>query len=403
MKKILLSLIALTLSAGLWAETQSVNYIDADGQQKTATATVVTNETGTLNAGWYVVTGEVSRGRIYCNGPVHLILADGAKLTTRGGDREAGINVSGAATLTIYGQSAQSGQLFAYGGNSGTGIGGGWRSSGSNITINGGKITANGGRYGAGIGGGSDCSGSNITINGGTVIATGGISGAGIGGGDNGSGSNITINGGTITANGGKEGAGIGGGEEGSGSNITINGGTVTANGGANDSFVASSIGGGWKGSSSNIWVCADCHVFADGNNPPTTEIQHGSDTDLASALSARYAFTEFDQTILSELRAEAIAAIDKVIEGVTDTDILAIVRETKNCITNANGRTIITTIKDALLAELGRLVRIYKSGKAEAFGPLGEEKAGTAVKVTKGDKEVILYAPDKVEYIIRK
>ena len=399
MRKLFLSIIALTLGIGAWAqETQSVNYIDADGQQKTATATVVTNETTTLS-GWNVVLGnDVQTGTLTCcDGDVHLILADGAKLTATGGDREAGINVSGEGnSLTIYGQASQSGQLRAIGGDRGAGIGGGFQGSGSNITIYGGLVNATGGEYGgAGIGGGYHGSGSNITINGGKITANGGSYGAGIGGGWDCSGSNITINGGTVTANGGSRGAGIGGGDEGSGSNITINGGIVTAVSGE----LAASIGGGFKGAGSNIKVSADCKVFADGNDPPTTEIAHDSDTDLAPALSACYAFIEIDQTILSELRAEAIAAIDEVIEGVANAEILAIAREAKNKIMNANGRMAITGIKDAALAELGIAVRWYNS----ILGPLGEEHPGPAVKVTKGDTEVILYLPDKVEYIIRK
>ena len=156
MKKIFLSIIALTLSAGLWAETQSVNYIDADGQQKTVTATVVTNETRTLSDGWYVVLGQVVRGTITCKGLVHLILADGAKLTAQGDVNSAtpGIQVSDSDDkLIIYGQTNQTGQLDAYGGGYRTdmggagaaGIGGGNKSIGSNITINGGIVTAVGG------------------------------------------------------------------------------------------------------------------------------------------------------------------------------------------------------------------------------------------------------------------
>ena len=397
MKKSFFLFIALTLGIGAWAqETQSVNYIDADGQQKTVTATVVTNETGTLSAGWYVVTGEVSRGSITCNGDVHLILADGAKLTATGGEDQAGITVSNGNTLAIYGQTAQSGQLIANGGNNSAGIGGGNHGSGTNITINGGTVTARGGNDGAGIGGGFNGSGSNITINGGTVTATGGEGGAGIGGGFNRNfGSNITINGGTVTATGGKGGAGIGGGFNSSGYNITICGGTVTANGGDN----GAGIGGGRYGSSSNIRVSADCHVLADGNNPPTSEIVHGSDEDIASKLNQRYAFIEVDQTILSELRAEAIAAIDEAIEGEVNADILDIAQEAKNLIMDANDRMTITGIKDAALDELKKLIKIYHS----VLGPLGEEHPGPAVKVTKGDTEVILYLPDKVEYIIRK
>ena len=125
MKKIFLSIIALTLSISAWAqETQSVNYIDADGQQKTVTATVVTNETGTLSNGWYVVLGVVSRGTITCNGDVHLILADGAKLTAQGWNSSPGVHVPcGRSRLTIYGQTNQTGELTANGGDYCAGIG----------------------------------------------------------------------------------------------------------------------------------------------------------------------------------------------------------------------------------------------------------------------------------------
>ncbi len=413
MRKLFLSLIALTLGIGAWAQTQSVNYIDTNGQLQRVTATVITNSASILDAGWYVVLGnDVQTGTLTCQGGVHLILADGAKLTATGNNTSsnaAGIQVSGGSNyLIIYGQTNQTGQLIATGGGDiglatgvgSAGIGGGWHGSGSNITINGGIVTANGGPYAAGIGGGHSGSGSNITINGGIVTANGGQWAAGIGGGnDGGSGSNITINGGIITATGGDCAAGIGGGYEGSGSNITINGGIVTANGGKN----AAGIGGGRFGSSSNIKVNADCHVFADNSTPPTTEIQHGSDDDIASQLNVRYAVIEIDQTILSELRAEAIAAIDEAVEGVANDEILAIAREAKNKIMNANGRTIITGIKDAALAELQIPIKWYNTGKTDALGPLGEEHPGPAVKVTKGDKEVILYLPDKVEYIIRK
>ena len=58
-----------------------------------------------------------------------------------------------------------------------------------------GKLTAKGGDYGAGIGGGWRGSGSDITISGGEVNATGGVNGAGIGGGCYGYGNNITVSG----------------------------------------------------------------------------------------------------------------------------------------------------------------------------------------------------------------
>ena len=365
MRKLILSIIALTLSAGLWAETQSVNYIDADGQQKTVTATVVTNETGTLSDGWYVVLGEVSRGTITCNGDVHLILADGAKLTATGGEDQAGITVSGSNSLTIYGQIAQSGQLFA-----------------------------RGGKYGAGIGGGKGFSGSNITINGGTVTANGGIFGAGIGGGDNGSGYNITINAGKVTANGGNGGAGIGGGAYVSGSNITINGGMIDAKGGE---YGGAGIGGGDKGSGSNIMVGTALAIYADNNDPPTTEILHASDYDISLYLNGkRYALVK---DVTTSIKESAIAAIDAAISESDNDHIIAIATNAKTAINAAVSIEVINALKTQALAAIASA----KMARSSVLGPLGEEKAGTAVKVTKGDKEVILYAPDKVEYIIRK
>ena len=328
-----------------------------------------------------MVLGQVVRGTITCKGLVHLILADGAKLTAQGDVNSAtpGIQVSDSDDkLIIYGQTNQTGQLDAYGGGYRADMGGA-------------------GAGAAGIGGGNKSIGSNITINGGIVTAVGGDGAAGIGGGyyNETGGFNITINYGMVTAYGGLNSAGIGGGRHGNGSNITINGGIVTAVGGE----LAASIGGGYGGAGSNIKVSADCKVFADGNNPPTTEIAHDSDTDLASDLSKRYAFIEIDRNIIQELQSAAIAAIDEVIAGVNNVIILDFAQKAKNRITNATNRTAITAIKDSAITELDTLIKTHKS----ALGELGEEKAGTAVKVTKGDKEVILYAPDKVEYIIRK
>ena len=306
MKKLFLFITLLTLSAGLWAQTQSVNYIDANGVEQTVTATVVTNEASTLSAGWYVVTdSNVQTGTLVCNGAVHLILADGAKLTATGNDdnKTPGIQVSGDGnSLAVYGQSAQSGQLEAIGRKWAAGIGGGWHANhfgnGSNITINGGIVTATGGQYAAGIGGGlagtSGGLGSYITINGGVVTATGEC--AGIGAGNLGSCSNINITGGKVTANGGTGAAGIGVGESllvgasVSCSNINITGGEVTANGGGMN---ASGIGGGRDASVSNITIAATLLVKADDNNPPTTVIPN-TGADLASSLNGKqYVTTE--------------------------------------------------------------------------------------------------------------
>ncbi|MEY8233338.1 S-layer homology domain-containing protein [Oscillospiraceae bacterium 50-16] len=171
------------------ATVNGVSYLDAGGNQRTANnVTVVESASGgeiTWNTGWYVVNGsnvmmgsDSSQCNIAVEGDVHLILADGCKLTVT-----AGIRVTENNRLTIYGQDVGSGQLITTGRLYEAGIGGGsWQNAG-NITINGGNITATGGHNAAGIGGGSDGNGGEIIINGGTVKAAGGGDAPDIGGG----------------------------------------------------------------------------------------------------------------------------------------------------------------------------------------------------------------------------
>ncbi|MCQ2304153.1 MAG: hypothetical protein MJZ97_04060 [Bacteroidales bacterium] len=310
-------------------------YIDANGQEQSVKTTEITNETSTLNAGWYVVTGEVSRGNITCNGAVHLILADGAKLTATGGNNQAGITVSGGGnSLTIYGQTAQSGQLFA----------------------------------------------------------TGGYEGAGIGGGKYGSGSNITVNGGTVTANGGDSGAGIGGGWHGSGSNIIINGGNVIANGGG-DVYGGAGIGGGYEGSGWSIKVATALTVYADNTNPPTTEISH-TDNDIASHIAVfRYVIVN---DVATGAKEAAIAAINAAIEGVTNADIIAIATNAIDAINAATSADVINAIKEQALAAIASAKAIYNSALGEMGEPCED---CPAVEVTKGDNTIILYNPESVTF----
>lgn len=308
MKKLIL-LFAATMMASTGLRAETVTYMDVDGQEKTVDATVVTSADTPVTWGvagtatWYVVvpgTGvELEYGAI-CSGAVNLILADGARLVATGRQHGAGIQVSGEGnSLTIYGQAAQSGQLYAEGSSEGAGIGGAYKQDGSNITINGGRVSAVGGQSAAGIGGGYRQHGFNITINGGEVTATGGASAAGIGGGEEGNGSSITINGGRVIANNifepGLEtvgcGAGIGGGWKGAGSNITITNGFVTAVGYGN----ASGIGNGEDADSyqhKNIFAAQRCIVRAGDSENPTDVIEHDGTSDLAGKLYGKHYVT---------------------------------------------------------------------------------------------------------------
>ena len=167
---------ALVMSFGT-AHADSVTYIDADRTSKTCeNYTRLTDQT--TWSGWYVASETVNiSGRVTVNGEAHLILTDGAQLSI-----PEGITVNENNSLTIYGQSANTGTL----------------------TINGVAV-----RF-AGIGGHEWMDGGTITINGGTVNVTGGESATAIGGGYMSNGGIITINGGNITARGGYFGIGIG-------------------------------------------------------------------------------------------------------------------------------------------------------------------------------------------------
>ena len=253
----LLALVALPARAA-----DNVAYLDAAGvlQHQDGVTEITAADCGTtLNTGWYLASGVVTcASTLTINGDVNLILADDASLSVTGSGN-AGINVSGANSLTVYAQStgAHMGSLTANGGINGAGIGGGWNGNGGSITINGGAVTATGGDTGAGIGGGAYGNGGTISIHGGSVMAKGNNGGAGIGGGANdeastphGASGDITIAGNAnVTATGGDGyyGSGGGGGAGiGSGGAVDAVGGlgtisisttgTVTATGGGSGS-----------------------------------------------------------------------------------------------------------------------------------------------------------------------
>ena len=168
-----------------------------------------------------------SNAAVSVSGDVELIIS--GTNTLQSGWGHAGVEkADDNGTLTISG----SGELKAYGGYWGAGIGSGSEKGCSNIVIESGTITAKGGNLGAGIGGGQLAAGQNITIRDGNVTAIPGREAAGIGGGSRGDGKNITIEGGTVYAeSGGGNGpaAAIGGGRwTGEGENIKITGGNVT-------------------------------------------------------------------------------------------------------------------------------------------------------------------------------
>ena len=154
-------------------------------------------------------------------------------------------------SLTVTG-----GKVYAYGAaQRGAGIGGGWSTNGSNVTISGGYVYAEGGKYASGIGSGCEhdseekLNGGTLTVTGGYVEAHGGEDGAGIGGGEDADGGTINISGGEVRAYGNDYGAGIGGGENGTGGNVTITGGIVIAESGGDQRAIGAGYGSTSHGS----------------------------------------------------------------------------------------------------------------------------------------------------------
>ncbi|MGI6496098.1 MAG: hypothetical protein ACOX5G_08425 [Kiritimatiellia bacterium] len=147
----------------------------------------------------------------------------------------AGLEVPLGASLSItHAPDDDEGALFAAGGSSAAGIGGGKNGACGTVTITGGIVAAEGGSYGSGIGGGCNGAGGTVDISGGIVTATAGQygsnGGAGIGGGggfsSGGASAAVTISGGTVFAQ-GNGGSDIGPGYQG------VNAGATTFTGGS--------------------------------------------------------------------------------------------------------------------------------------------------------------------------
>ena len=314
---------AMLPSMGFAEGADTSYFCDENGVRCDIPQEMVVTENGSTawNGGdgdvWYVVTENVEIGeRVEVSGAVNLVLCDGVTLTA-----EKGIHVTGGNSLTIYGQEAGDGRIYATaieeqaaiggnidepggiltinggtidvkGGVDAAGIGGGFGSNGTGgyITINNGNVYAKGGSQAAGIGGGAHAGGTEnaekIIINGGMIEATGGGYGAGIGGGRNQNGGCIEINGGCITATGINGGAGIGSGAGRNGDNvITISGGKIYANGSFFNNRSSAGIGGGDLSAGGSITISgAEVRATGGEGSPDGDGIGNGSGYEGADA-----------------------------------------------------------------------------------------------------------------------
>ena len=233
----LLILTILAPTSKAWADY--VKYINEDGVEKNdlnATKLNGSNSGITLYSNTYYVEGTVTcKGTITLDGNTTIILCDGATLNIgTSGEPVSGYCINGGNySLTIYGQTKQTGTIKAYcsgdhfsninlsgsytqhGGNvnlNGTGASKGITLDGNNqkLTLTRGNLTVHTADFAIELSG-SDVS---IDISGGTLTATAtGDNGLAIRG-------NVNMSGGVLTANG--QNSGIGG-------DVTMSGGVLTA------------------------------------------------------------------------------------------------------------------------------------------------------------------------------
>ncbi len=179
--------------------TCTLEYVNADGETATASDVQEIPKTseGDLTLGeageetWYAVTRDcVIEHNLFLEGDVNLILCDGKTLSGCAlivGQQDQ----DDLPSLTVYGQEAQTGALYAAGcGQDSAAIGSWCYAATGDITILGGRIRADAEGGNAGIGGGTGSWGGHVTILGGMVTASGYRA---VGNGRGGSGCKITL------------------------------------------------------------------------------------------------------------------------------------------------------------------------------------------------------------------
>ena len=192
----------ITVNAGSGGQTvtqgdgaaveDSAPVITGSSTENTLTIKAESGQTAnvTLSGANIDVSGKV-KAAVSTNGEGNVSIELDGDNTLKSATNHAGLEKNNGGSLTIADEN-KNGKLTAKGGDYGAGIGGGWRGSGSDITISGGEVNATGGVNGAGIGGGCYGAENNITVSGDAKLKVQGgvednIDGAGAGIGNGGS------------------------------------------------------------------------------------------------------------------------------------------------------------------------------------------------------------------------
>ena len=174
------------------AVPDSAPVITGTSKENTLTINAESGQTASVTlSGVNIDVRDKGKAAVSTTGEGNVSIELNGGSTLRSGYEHAGLEKNNGGSLTIVDEN-KNGKLTAKGGDYGAGIGGGWRGSGSDITISGGEVNATGGVNGAGIGGGCYGYGNNITVSGDAKLKVQGgvednIDGAGAGIGNGGS------------------------------------------------------------------------------------------------------------------------------------------------------------------------------------------------------------------------
>ena len=192
----------ITVNAGSGGQTvtqgggaaveDSAPVITGSSKENTVTINAEKDQTASVTlSGANIDVSNEGKAAVSTNGEGNVSIELDGENTLKSATNHAGLEKNNGGSLTIADEN-KNGKLTAKGGDYGAGIGGGWRDSGSDITISGGEVNATGGVNGAGIGGGCYGYGNNITVSGDAKLKVQGgvednIDGAGAGIGNGGS------------------------------------------------------------------------------------------------------------------------------------------------------------------------------------------------------------------------
>ena len=192
----------ITVNAGSGGQTvtqgsqvdipDSAPVITGSSTENTVTINADKDQTASVTlSGANIDVSNEGKAAVSTNGEGNVSIELDGENTLKSATNHAGLEKNNGGSLTIADEN-KNGKLTAKGGDYGAGIGGGWRGSGSDITISGGEVNATGGVNGAGIGGGCYGYGNNITVSGDAKLKVQGgvednIDGAGAGIGNGGS------------------------------------------------------------------------------------------------------------------------------------------------------------------------------------------------------------------------